>query len=188
MATELNQKDESLQRLVDFFSLKDSDVDFSYNELRESLIAFFRLKGDTDPETAMDLTLDRVADKVTQGVEIEDLKKYSIAVARFIFLERMTCIKREHRAAAEFYSNKIAEQTENDEPDRQMQARRDCFEILADEEKCLLRNYFAELPFSKLNERRFQICAENKISLNNLRLKIFRLRQRLEKCAKNKLK
>lgn len=188
MATKFNQKDKSLQELIDFCSSKNGSVDFSYNELRETLVKFFRLKGDGDSETAADLTLDRIADKMTQGVEIDDLKKYSIAVARFIFLERLNRAKRERNAADEFYSKKTVGQTDDAETDEQMRRWRECFQTLPAEERHLLKNYFAELPFAELNERRSQICAEKKISLNNLRLKIFRLRQLLDKCVKNKLK
>lgn len=188
MATAFNQKNKSLEKLIDFCSSKNGSVDFSYNELKKTLVKYFQLKGDNDPETAADLTLDRIADKMTQGVEIDNLKKYSVAVARFIFLERLNQADRERNAADEFYSDKIIGQTGDDQMNEQMQRWRECFQALSAEERHLLKNYFAEMPFSELNERRAEICAENRISLNNLRLKIFRLRQRLDKCVKNKLK
>lgn len=188
MAEKLTQPDKSLQKLIDFCSSNENPGGFSYNELRESLVKSFRLKADTDPETAADLALDRVAFKVTQSVKIEDLTKYSIGVARFIFLERLKQNKHERLAADEFYSNRIVEETDTEETDVQLRKWRECFETLANDERELLRKYFAELSFSELNERRSQICSDRKISLNNLRLKIFRLRQRLEKCVKNKLR
>ena len=106
-------------------------------------------------------------------------------MARFIFLERLRLSNNERIAAEGFYPNKITLKTEVE--DDEFEPLRDCFEKLDEEEKNILRKYFADVPYSKLIENREEICVENNITANHLRLKVFRLRQSLYNCVKKKL-
>lgn len=185
MIEQLTRNGDSLQKLIDYCSSNSASAP-SYNELRNTLIRYFQLKADIDPETAADQTLDRVGVKIQQQTEILDLKKYSIGVARFIFLERIKVHAREKEAAAEYYSGQESKPVEYEE-DTRLRKWRECFQSLNSDERILLKNYFADLPFSPLNEKRIRLCSEYQISMNNLRLKVFRLRQRLEKCVQKNL-
>ncbi|MBX7174055.1 MAG: hypothetical protein K1X72_23995 [Pyrinomonadaceae bacterium] len=177
---------ESFAKLLnDLSPVKESSA-VSYTKLRASLIRFFQIKGDDEPEMAADETLDRVAVKVSNNVQIDDLTKYSFGVARFVFLERLKKTEKERIAVDGFYAEKTRFEIKEETDDYALQ--RECFENLKAEEKEFLRDYFADLPFEKSIEHREILAAKLDISTNNLRLKIFRLRQRLENCVKNKLK
>ena len=176
---------ESFSNLLEAFSSDKTEAGIAYAKLRDSLVRFFTLKGDFEPETAADETLDRVALKLSENGEIEDLTKYSFGVARFIFLERIKANKKEKVAVEEFYADQTAF-VESEETD-DFAPFRDCFEKLPDDEKNILRDYFADIPFAQVFVYRQELSEKYKISLNNLRMKIFRLRQRLENCVKKKL-
>jgi hypothetical protein len=177
---------EILNKLLDSLSKDKTVAGIAYTKLRNSLIRFFDVKGDSTPEDSADITLDRVAMKISQNVEIPDVTKYSFGVARFVFLERLRLAKKDKIAAEGFYADKISTKTEP-EPDN-FQPLRECFNNLEDNEKQILREYFADIPASKLFEQRKELQIKYNISLNSLRVKVFRLRERLENCVKNKLK
>ena len=187
MAVESDQFNKSLQMLLEVRSSNQDEAGVVYNELRNSLVRFFQIKGDSDPDEAADLTLDRAALKIPKDTLVENLKGYCFGVARFIFLERVRLTKKLNAAADEFYRGRDSSNIVQ-EADDEYALLRECFEKLTSAEKLLLRGYFIDLSFSELDKRRRQICLENDITPNNLRLKVFRLRQRLENCVKNKLR
>ncbi len=59
-----------------------------YVRLRDKLTSFFDLRGDNDPETAADETLDRAARKVAAGTIVPEIGRYCVGIARLVFLER----------------------------------------------------------------------------------------------------
>lgn len=187
MAVESNHLNKSLQKLIESCSSNQDEAAIAYNELRNSLVRFFQVKGDSDPDEAADLTLDRAALKISKNTSIENLMGYCLGVARFIFLERVKRTKKLNDAAAEFYRRRNSSEIFQ-ETDDELFVFRECLEELTNAEKLFLRSYFVDLPSSELEKRRRQICVENDITPNTLRLKVFRLRQRLENCVKNKLR
>ena len=108
---------ESLNRLLAEFSADERQAAAAYTNLRDSLIRFFELKGDSEPESAADETLDRTAAKVAANTPIDNLTKYSFGVARLIFLERLRLAQKEKNAAADFYAEKTVSANENEETD-----------------------------------------------------------------------
>src|SRR5919202_834387 len=58
-----------------------------YEELRRTLIKFFEWRGAPFPEDHSDETLNRVARKLDEGVEIKNLGGYCYEVARLVLLE-----------------------------------------------------------------------------------------------------
>lgn len=183
MVVESNQFNKPLQGLFEICSSNQDEAGIVYNELRNSLVRFFQIKGDFDPDEAADSTLDRAALKIPKDTLIENLTGYCFGVARFIFLERIKHTKRLNSAAVEFYRQRNLSQI-NSETNDEFLVFRECFEKLTDIEQLFLRGYFADLTFAELEKSRRQICVENDITPNNLRLKVFRLRQRLENCVK----
>jgi hypothetical protein len=177
---------EILNKLLEALSKDKAAAGLAYTKLRNSLIRFFQIKGDSDPDDSADVTLDRVAVKISQNVEIPDVTKYSFGVARFVFLERIKLARKDKIAAEGFYADKTLTKIEPESDD--FLPFRECFNNLTDDEKQILREYFADVPASKLFEQRKNLQIKYNISLNSLRVKVFRLRERLENCVKNKLK
>lgn len=175
---------ESLNRLLAEFSEDQRQAAAAYTNLRDSLIRFFTLKGDSEPEAAADETLDRTAAKLTANTPVENITKYSFGVARLIFLERLRLARKE-KNAANFYAKKNALANDDEETD-DFQFFRDCFRGLTAAERNFLQSYFADLPFKGLNELRHRLTEETGVSIEQMRVKIFRLRKRLENCVRQK--
>ena len=181
MANYLNAKSYSL--LLKALSPNEEAAASLFIKLRDSLVRFFELKGDVDPIQSADETLDRVSTKL-QSVVIEEMTRYSFGVARLIFLENLRKLQREEKALKDYsIDNDRQASTDDDDPYAWM---RDCFGELPDESKGLLSAYFADMPRNELDEERERLAGSMGVSLNSLRLKVFRLRRRLEDCVRGK--
>src|SRR5436305_9402910 len=58
-----------------------------YEDLRHTLIKFFEWRGAPSPEDHADETLNRIARKLDEGVEIKSVGGYCREVARLVLLE-----------------------------------------------------------------------------------------------------
>ncbi len=177
---------ESYTLLLRAFSFDEGEAGEVLSKLRDALVRFFQIKGDADAEDAADETLDRVAAKISEAVAIEDLTKYSFGVARLVFLENLRKTQKANTAFQE-YQDETERQKTGEETDDFSQMR-ECFAKLADADKSLLQAYFTDVPPAELDEKRRALTASLGVSQNNLRLKIFRLRRRLENCVREKRK
>lgn len=182
MAEEKNS--ESFSRLLQTFSKNEADAVLSYTDLYNALVRFFRLKGDSFPNQAADITIDRISSRILQDGNIEDLRKFSFGVARLVFLERLRRNEKEKIAITEFYSQNSSYSIEKSDS---LEVFRECFDSLNVEEKHLLKQYFADMQFNELSLHREKMSKDLDISLNRLRQNIFRLRERLERCVKKKI-
>lgn len=173
---------ESFAKLLNAFSDDKAEAAGVYKKLHESLVRFFQMKGLSDPAKAADETIDRVAEKIDQEKEVQDLTKYTFGVAKFVYLEKLRREKIGLYAADEFYlrtgTPKKVSGTDEFEP------LRECFESLYEHERELLTKYFEDLPFERLSENRQKMADRENISLNTLRIRVSRLRKRLEDCLR----
>ena len=182
MADYLNALSYSL--LLRTLSSDEGAAASAYSKLRRSLVRFFELKGDPDAEQSADETLDRVSSKLTGNVLIEDLTKYSFGVARLVFFENLRKMQSQEKAL-KGYQVEGDRQALVDETDGFSQMR-NCFDQLTSSDRELLYKYFADMRRSELDEERRKLAASLGATQNNLRLKIFRLRRRLEDCVRAK--
>ncbi|CAN5382097.1 hypothetical protein BH10ACI1_BH10ACI1_12330 [soil metagenome] len=175
---------DSYSLLLRAFSADEKSAVAAYTKLRASLVRFFQIKGDVAPEESADETIERVAAKLGETVQIEDLTKYSFGTARLVFLENLRKSQKQKKAFEDFrWANELQK---NDEEADDFAPFRECFESLPDAEKNILQKYFEDLPYAKLNENRQKLTGKLGVSVNNLRLKIFRMRRRLEDCVRGK--
>ncbi len=174
----------TLAALLKTFSSNEEEAALAYTKLREKLVRYFTLKGINEADDAADTTIDRVASKLDQKIEIEDLTRYAFGVAKNVFLERLRASQIENRATAKFYEksakNDGAVETSYLEPLRK------CFDGLYDDEQKLLFSYFEDLPSDQLFEHRQKLAERQGVSLNTLRNRVSRIRKRLEDCVGKK--
>ena len=181
-----NLTSESLNLLLARFSEDERQAAAAYSTLRYSLVRFFEIKGDSEPETAADETLDRTALKVAANTPIDDVKKYSFGVARLIFLERLRLSQKEKKAAEDFYTGKKVSLIDAETDDYKF--FRECFDRLPNAERIFLQSYFTDAPYQKIIETRRRLTVEAGVSINQIRVKVSRLRKRLENCVRIKRK
>lgn len=173
---------EVFANLLNLFSRDPDAAGLQYTRLHEALVRFFETKGISEPNLAADETIDRVAEKVNQAAEINDIVKYSFGVARYVALENM----RKERSAMRVAERILRQTSASHDSDGEFEVLRDCFRGLYPKEQRLLMEYYsAELEGGKADFRR-KLAEREKVSVNTLRIRVSRLRKRLEDCLYDK--
>jgi len=155
-----------------------------YEDLRLKLTKFFTWKG-TEGYVADDLadeTLDRIATKVGEGLEIESVNAYTYSVARFVWLEHLRARKEE--PAGDDIPEVPIYPEEPEEEDERLGCLRSCLgEVAAgDQDAKLVTAYYDPSPGEKIREARKRLAAEFGITVNTLKVRACRIRARLESC------
>lgn len=160
----------------------------AYDMLHRKLIKFFDWRGHPDPEHVADLTLNRVARKLREGVEVRALNPASfvLGVARMVFLEESRKISRHDQADALDFVDRGADVMDEDERETRLTALDRCLDGLDAESRELLLRYYAESGGRKIALRK-QLARDAGVSAGVLRLRAHRLRVRLERCVSARL-
>ena len=176
-----------LTRLLEFLSPGDSEeAGRLYLILHKKLTGFFRFKGTFDPDTDAHETLERAGKRIMEGVDIPDITKYCLGIARYIVMEDMRKVGRENTSLLEF----ARQQHENDADQLEliMSLMKRCFDELAEDDRDLLNSYCQVSEGRARAEHRRQLAERLQASLSNLRVRVARLRQGLEDCVKKLIK
>jgi DNA-directed RNA polymerase specialized sigma24 family protein len=157
-----------------------------YEIMRRKLSEFFEARGGDAPPDHADETINRVARRISEGEEIQDLKSYFYGVARLVWLEALRSGDKQ-LTPLELAPTPIAANTEELEVERQQ--REDCLTCL---ETCLAQlsapnrtliiEYYQEEKGLKIEHRKRQAEKLN-TTLNGLRLRASRIRSELTQCV-----
>ncbi len=171
---------ESLTKLLSTLSSDETAAAIAYTKLRDALVRYFQIKGILEADEAADETIDRLANKINQNNQIEDLTKYAFGVAKNVFLEKLRLTQIRTRATDGYYLKNVKHQNFG-ETDH-LEPLRKCFKSLYEDEQKLLLSYFEDLPADELFENRRQLAERERVSINVLRNRVSRLRKHLEDC------
>lgn len=175
---------ESLERLLETLD-RDPDVAAQrYKRVRRRLERLFEWRGARFPEDLADETLTRVARKLDQGVVIEadDPYPYFCGVAHRLFKE----ILREERQERRFRdpASWPRPPAAGDEPDdERMSVLQECLARLRPDARELLLEYNEGEGRLRIESRQ-AMASRLGIPMNALRIRIHRIRMRLERCVK----
>lgn len=159
----------------------------SYEAIRYKLIRMFEWKGCASAEELADEVFNRVARKFANGLTLERDKPdaYFWGVAHHVFQEVVRKEARERRAIEIGNPSPSSYHQEDDEPDHRLDLLRACLKLLEKSQRILLLRYYE-------TERRIQarkiLCDELGIPMNALRIRIHRLRRKVEVCVQEKLR
>lgn len=160
-----------------------------YIALRERLENFFTWRNCENVEELTDIVFDRVVKKITGGENIKNVEAFSVSIAKFVLLEN----RREILRTTELNENLpqiISENNHNnflDENETKREKLRcldECMAKLSAEKRKLLIRYF-EAEEETMIPARKRLAEKMKISLNSLRIRVSRLKSKLEKCTKD---
>ena len=151
----------------------------AYEALRRALVGFFTWRGAATPEECADETLDRLAARLAEGVEVQDVPRFARGIARLVLLEhwrrpdaqRVALDERPEPAAA---AGGHGDQALHDCLDR-------CLSELPPDASKLILEYYVDEGRSRI-ERRREIARALAVSETALRNRAQRLRDRLERC------
>ena len=176
---------EHLSRLLAKLDPDPERAGMTYEELRRRLILFFRLKRPHEAEDLADEVLDRVARRLSEGVEMERIEFYSLGVARFVLRERDTATQREERL---HYDVAYMQQAQLPDPQEELQAEanvaalRRCLGQLGQVERSMMLSYYCADGARRIQIRQ-GLAEKFGNSLNALHNRALRLRKQLERCV-----
>lgn len=156
-----------------------------YETIRRKLIRLFEWRGCDAPEDLADETINRVARRMAEGVELRssDPYGYFCGVAHLVYKEVLRSSARE-RAALEAgdWPSAAAEEPSSD---RRLQCLRRCLGQIPQDQRRLVLVYHQE--DNHIQSRR-ALSQELGIPMNALRIRVHRLRRRLEECVQECLR
>lgn len=155
-----------------------------YEEIRRRLIRFFEWRGCEHPEELTDETINRVARQLAGDLSLRsDPYAYFCGVARLVSLEDVRREAREHKLVTTQAWTSGAEP--EDDPDPRLDHLRHCLAVLPAEQRDLVLRYHE-------GERRIQdrkrLCRDLNIEMNALRIRVHRIRRKIETCIQERLK
>jgi RNA polymerase sigma factor (sigma-70 family) len=176
---------ESFDEILDWLDPDRELAGQKYVQLRHDLARLFMWGRCADLEGLTDEVFDRVARKVheVKPTYVGDPRLYFRAVANNVIKENFKKTKtyasldeadlRPRNTAA------IAENTEERE-----ECLQSCLQQLTDEKRKLILAYYAKEKQAKIDHRH-ELAQRLNISLENLRVRVFRIRATLEKCVES---
>jgi DNA-directed RNA polymerase specialized sigma24 family protein len=176
---------EALDRLLDALSPDRAEAGRRYVDIRDRLVRLFAWRGCPYPEELSDETINRVAHKVAAGIEIraDDPFRYFCGVAYLVFKEILRREKRERAALEQVRHHPAPPADENGaEDERRLGCLRACLAALGGEGRELLLAYHRGERGERIRARQ-RLATGLGIPMNALRIRIHRLRGRLEVCV-----
>ena len=172
----------SFDRLLALFSEDRAAAGERYEALRLRLSDFFRYAQVADPDAAADLVFDRVATKLEEGVAIENVNSYVLAVARFVRQENWNAAKRERAALVQMPPRLVDPPASTVE--REHRCLDGCLAHWSPADRDFLIRYYQGDGSARIRQRQ-NMASEEGISVNAVRNRALRLRDRLESCLHN---
>jgi DNA-directed RNA polymerase specialized sigma24 family protein len=162
-------------------------AEVAYERLRARLIAFFRLHLPAQAEALADEALDRFGRRLCEGTIVDSPSHYALGIARLLLLEAQARLHRERRTVDEEARRATLHEPDDDALRHAQAAALDaCLASLAREDAALILDYYGADGAARIR-RRQQLADALGLSLNALRNRALRLRNRLEECALSRL-
>lgn len=162
-----------------------------YEAIRRKLVRLFEWRGCAAPEDLADETINRVARRLAEGVELRSADPYGYfcGVAHLLYKEVLRRASREHRALEGsgelLLPTALPVISEEESGDDRLDCLRRCLaELPADQRDLVLRYHQGE---SNIRNRK-ALSEELGIPMNALRIRVHRVRRKLESCLEDCLK
>ncbi len=168
---------EAFDRLMQWLDADPAVAARQYEATRRSLLKFFECRGCVTAEEQTDRTIDRVARKLAEGVEIrgENRYLYFYGVALHVFQEYVRGLRPPTSVPLPLPEETSAFQ-------RRLDCMEHCLDLLPARARQMMIDYCAVQKSSKKNERE-TIARGLGLSVNSLRIRVHRVREQLERCV-----
>lgn len=179
---------ESFEEILDWLNPDRELAGAMYVQLRDDLAKMFMWRGCRDPEGLTDEVLDRVAKKVyeVRPTYEGDPRLYFRAVANNVIKENLK--KTKNQIPLEVVEQTRQHETEiNDETIAIEDCLQLCLQDLSSEKRELILAYYAKEKQAKIDHRS-ELAQQLGISVETLRVKVYRIRASLEGCIQRCLK
>lgn len=153
-----------------------------YEDLRSKLVTFFQWRGSTAPDEQADEVLNRLAQKIDQGTDIQQLQNYCYGIAQLVWLDCLKKLDKERAALEQLAGLTAPTQLENDDAELQDECFNQCLQKLSAANRELIIEYYREEERARSDERR-SLAGRLGLPLNALRVRACRVRTKLEECV-----
>lgn len=143
-----------------------------YEELRLKLVKFFTWKNCPEGELHADEVFDRIARRLDEGIEVQNVNAYAYQVARFVVLEQ--------------YRQPVIEElpppeAEAEPENPRMDCLEECLTTLPEPDRVLILSYYEGQGGEKIKNRK-QLAGKLGITMTAIKIRACRLRNKLESC------
>jgi len=175
---------EELEALLQALGPDREQAGLQYESVRRKLMRLFEWRGCPFPEDLTDETINRVARRMAEGIELRSADPYGYfcGVAHLVYKEALRRQAREN-AALEAGDWPPAS-SEDPHFDFRLDLLRDCLQTLDEEQRFLVLRYHENENHIR---SRKDLSEELGLPLNALRIRVHRIRRRLEECLAAKL-
>lgn len=173
---------EAFDKLLAAFSDDRDEAARQYQALRIKLIRFFEWRSVTLADDRTDEVFNRVARRIEEGQQVDNVVAYSFRVAYLVFLETIKEPELIDFDPDTMQPPSIDPQFEDDEDERRHRCLERCLAALTTTNRKLMLSYFSEAGRAKI-ELRKKWAEQLKISLDALRIRVFRMRKDLRNCV-----
>jgi DNA-directed RNA polymerase specialized sigma24 family protein len=182
---ELGLTANAFTKLLDRLGEDREQAGEKYEDLRRTLTRFFEWRGAPFPEEHTDETFNRVARKLDEGIEINNVGGYSYEVARLVYLEALKGHENRRRAPLEEIKLEAAAPDTTDETaekEQRLTCLDDCLHSLPSESRELITEYYRDEKRERIDHRK-ALAERLGLRRDALANRAQRLRDRLEQCV-----
>jgi DNA-directed RNA polymerase specialized sigma24 family protein len=168
----------ALDRLLGWLDVDHIRAAKKYEQTRRGLIKYFESRGCHTPEDQADRTIDRVARRIDDGIElwVDEPAMYFYGVARHVLQEY-------YRRSSANWRKPLYIADDAESLHRRYDCMARCLDALPRESREMLVAYCSADKRDKEAARR-ALAAKLGISINTLRLRVHRLRDQLGRCVR----
>ena len=160
-----------------------------YVQLRHDLAKIFTFRGCTDPEGLTDKVFDRVARKLgdVRPSYVGDPRLYFRAVANNLVKEDLKKAKFQVSLEEPEWREPTGTESKQDSTEDMEECLHSCLQKLSPENRKLIVDYYAKEKQAKIDHRT-ELAQQLGISVENLRVRVHRIRISLQGCIERCLK
>ena len=179
---------EAFELLLDQLDQNREQAGQKYENTRRKLIEFFEARGSESTAEHADETINRVARRITEGENVENIFNYVYGVARLVWLEALRARHKSNipldLAPVPIAPNHEEQHREQLGKEQRFKCFEDCLGELPEKSRIMVVDYYREEAGSKMEHRKRQAQAL-KMSPNALRLRASRIRNELATCIES---
>jgi DNA-directed RNA polymerase specialized sigma24 family protein len=183
---EWNLTGEAFDQLLRAFDTERDNAAQKYECMRRKLVEFFEARGSDSPPDSADEAINRVARRISEGEQIDNLNSYFYGVARLIWLEGLRSRQKEPTPLEPTHTpvapNSAELKIERQHREDRLNCLESCLSTLSPANRILIVEYYREEKGIKIEHRKQQAERLN-TTLNGLRLRASRIRAELSECV-----
>ena len=171
----------AFDKLLAAFSPYADEAAKQYEVLRIRLIRFFEWRSIPLADDRADEVLNRVARRIDEGQQVNNVAAYAYRVAYLVFLEALKEPELVDIDQELIQPPAVEPQFEDTEHDQRQRCFDRCLEGVPISNRRIILSYYQEERRAKI-DRRKKLAEQLKISLDALRIRAHRIRKGLEEC------